>query len=334
MNTPCIAAGLCASLALALPARPQSLTLDASPQQSVLSWTATSTLGPLQSGNPSFHLEGDLVLRWITSGPAKGQARFEGGELRMVPDIAARLQNAPPGQGSGSVLFQGARFTCSSPPFQAVPFAGFTTDLALEYTAGTLFVEPPVGPAWSFPLAGRPRDTVRVQGQLAYTPTGFQLVLSPLAFDLRFSGGGWTGTFACSGALQAEADCPVPASYCPPTPNSAGPGATLAGLGVPSIASNGLTLSVHGAPPLKSGVFLQGLARQQVPFGDGNLCVAGGVRRLAAVPTDAQGQALFTPDLAGLFPGETRTFQYWFRDPLPIGFGWNLSDAIEAFFCP
>ena len=34
-----------------------------------------------------------------------------------------------------------------------------------------------------------------------------------------------------------------------------------------------------------------------------------------------------------LLPGDTRTFQHWFRDP-GVGAGFNLSDAIRVTFCP
>ena len=33
-------------------------------------------------------------------------------------------------------------------------------------------------------------------------------------------------------------------------------------------------------------------------------------------------------------PGDTHNFQYWYRDPLSMGAGYNLSDGLSITFCP
>jgi len=64
--------------------------------------------------------------------------------------------------------------------------------------------------------------------------------------------------------------------------------------------------------------------------------VGGSIVLMKPVTADAQGVALvsldFTqPPLSGLSPGETRFFQYEYRDyPLPT---FNLSDALEITIC-
>ena len=32
--------------------------------------------------------------------------------------------------------------------------------------------------------------------------------------------------------------------------------------------------------------------------------------------------------------GDTRYFQFWYRDPGVIGAGYNLTDGLEVTFCP
>jgi hypothetical protein len=33
-------------------------------------------------------------------------------------------------------------------------------------------------------------------------------------------------------------------------------------------------------------------------------------------------------------PGMELNFQFWYRDPQPVGHGFNLTDALHARFCP
>ena len=32
--------------------------------------------------------------------------------------------------------------------------------------------------------------------------------------------------------------------------------------------------------------------------------------------------------------GDTTNFQLWYRDPQPVGFGFNLTNALEVTLCP
>ncbi len=129
--------------------------------------------------------------------------------------------------------------------------------------------------------------------------------------------------------------------YCLGAPNSAGPGAQIAVQGSTSKTLNDTYLSVSGAPPGQIGIFYYGDFKTQVPFGEGWKCVAGQiVRLLPSVPLGPTGSGSYFLDLQGPPPagsitaGSTFDFQFWYRDPLGGGVGFNLSNAVEILFCP
>lgn len=103
---------------------------------------------------------------------------------------------------------------------------------------------------------------------------------------------------------------------------TSGSGATLVGSGNADVGSDTLQLDVSGAPANKPGLFFQGNNQLANPAGDGILCTAGGVIRYAVNPTDASGavsQGGFGVNAAA---GQTRNYQYWFRDNTnPCGMG-------------
>jgi hypothetical protein len=81
-----------------------------------------------------------------------------------------------------------------------------------------------------------------------------------------------------------------------------------------------------------------------VPFGDGVRCAGGTTfRLLPALAIGATGAVQrpvdFTvapqPNGQGLIlPGSSWHFQFWYRDPMAGGAGFNFSDALSAYFCP
>jgi hypothetical protein len=86
---------------------------------------------------------------------------------------------------------------------------------------------------------------------------------------------------------------------------------------------------------------LYGPGHTQLPFGDGFRCVEGEVFRLSVFSTGPTGTPTFLvdfsdpPGAAGLITAGSRwRFQCWYRDPAGAGSGFNLSDALEAWFCP
>ena len=132
--------------------------------------------------------------------------------------------------------------------------------------------------------------------------------------------------------------CPLPATYCPISPNSAGAGALLSWSGSTRITDNDLHLECAGLPPSQFGLFYYGPTQVQVSFGDGYRCVGGSTHRFTAVSTDAAAQWVdFTnpPSSSGeITVASTWNFQFWFRDPSANATGFNLSDALEVTFCP
>ena len=111
-------------------------------------------------------------------------------------------------------------------------------------------------------------------------------------------------------------------TYCDSTANSTGSGAQIGSSGSVSVANNDLALTCTGMP---SGVFslaLMGTAPAEVSLMDGYLCVGGPKLFRLEVMVSSDGGSLFYPldntDLpngATIAAGETRNFQFWFRDP-------------------
>lgn len=132
--------------------------------------------------------------------------------------------------------------------------------------------------------------------------------------------------------------------YCVAAPNSVGPGAHIGSTGSTVIALNNLTLTCNGLPPGTNGLWFYGPNAAQVPFGNGFRCVTGTVFRLGPPQlvsvggTVARALDLNAPPASGgpgaIAPASTWRFQFWYRNPAAGGAGFNLSDGLEAVFCP
>ena len=130
-------------------------------------------------------------------------------------------------------------------------------------------------------------------------------------------------------------------SYCSAAPNSVGEGAHLQPLGTSSLAANDFGVALVGAPASQPGLLFLGASALQTPFGDGFLCVGGGLVRFPVQALGADGSLRLTIDWQALpagahvDAGELRRFQFWYRDPIgPGGSGFNLSDALAVRLCP
>ena len=101
-------------------------------------------------------------------------------------------------------------------------------------------------------------------------------------------------------------------------------------------------MTVAKCPPNQPGLFILGKFQTQVPFGEGWLCLTGGVQRLLpAVFLNAAGAGSFQVDFTDsnspanqIAPGSDWQFQFWYRDPQIVGAGFNLSNGLSAHFCP
>jgi len=128
-------------------------------------------------------------------------------------------------------------------------------------------------------------------------------------------------------------------SYCIATVNSTGQAATLHATGSSSIGAN--TLSLLAAPvPDELGVFFYGPGPNQIPFGNGFLCVSPPFGRLT-MSTNTNGEMTASVNLAAppsaataITAGSTWYFQAWFQDSAAGGAGLNLSNGVEVAFIP
>ncbi|MFT7668248.1 MAG: hypothetical protein ACI8X5_000938, partial [Planctomycetota bacterium] len=151
---------------------------------------------------------------------------------------------------------------------------------------------------------------------------------------------GSTGTAYCFGSGGTACPCGNGGAADEGCVNSSGNGSTLEGLGSASASSNSLFLSATQAASSVSGLFFGGTSQpgagNGVPFGDGLLCAGGSITRLQFAGTDASGNATSSTDIAakdGSMAGDTRYYQFWFRDPAggggPCGNGFNTSNGLE-----
>jgi hypothetical protein len=123
-------------------------------------------------------------------------------------------------------------------------------------------------------------------------------------------------------------------NYCVAHVNSTGKGANMSFSGSKSFAQNDLTLSASPVPN-NPYLFLYGPAKASLPFGNGTLCVGGGIHRIPPPQSATANVASVTPDLValGIGPGVWQ-FQCWFRDTAAGGAFFDLSDATQVTIVP
>ena len=103
-----------------------------------------------------------------------------------------------------------------------------------------------------------------------------------------------------------------------------------------------MSLEASSLPLGAACQFVYGTSAAQLPFGAGNLCVAGAIFRLASpVASDRRGVASqpvpFEPQLVGepagqIQVGSTWYVQAWYRDAGALNV--NFTDALEITFLP
>ena len=120
--------------------------------------------------------------------------------------------------------------------------------------------------------------------------------------------------------------------YCAANPNSTGVSSRIFLSGSCSIMANNFNLTAQPVPN-QPGIFFFGNNQLQVSFGNGFLCVGGGIVRLRPVVFGSGNVATLTANPNQLVAG-TKNFQYWYRDPMGLGAGFNLSDGMAVTLVP
>jgi len=163
------------------------------------------------------------------------------------------------------------------------------------------------------------------------------------------------------GALEVQAGFPVTAfcfgdgsgTPCPCANNGAAGrgcgngafqgGSQLASSGIGSLSADSLTLIATDSSPHRPGIFFQGALRQNggagSVLGDGLRCAGGAIVHLQVIFADSTGTAVSTLAIAsagGVTAGDTRRYQWWYRDGAwgSCGGGFNLSNGIEFTWLP
>ena len=174
------------------------------------------------------------------------------------------------------------------------------------------------------PIAGssivRPAQGLLVQSHVADEPQ-----ITALSFPIE---------------LQSAIECgSVWSRYCEAAPNSAGQGAHISASGSTRIEDDDFSLRMEGLPPSAPHLVFFGANQIQVPFGDGQRCSGGSVRRIYPVlVSDSGGSSELDIDFASgaadgfLVAGSHWNFQGWYRDPAAGQSGFNLTDAIHVSF--
>jgi hypothetical protein len=127
-------------------------------------------------------------------------------------------------------------------------------------------------------------------------------------------------------------------SYCSSSPNSTGFAAQIQASGSASASAGLLSLDIAPVPD-EIGLVFHAAGTAQAPFGNGTLCIAGGIIRGAPV-VGVGNAASYTYDLSdpkhdlSAYSGSARHFQYWFRDTAAGGAGFDLSDALVIPILP
>lgn len=115
-------------------------------------------------------------------------------------------------------------------------------------------------------------------------------------------------------------------------------GSNLDALGAASVSADSVLLTATGVPAGQPGLFFRAdnslNGGNGIIFGDGLRCAGQNVVRLGTVFADASGVAdssAITTAGSGLAAGDTKSYQFWYRDPAgsPCGAFFNLSNGYE-----
>lgn len=278
MIRPLIALGVAlAAPALAGPQATLPLVVD---DDSSLEWAGTTTAGPLVAADPTTELRGALR---VGLGSASGGPTVEiDGRIGLGPvrGVVLDASGAPIARAAfvGVVLeLDGGAAPATQSPGGGV---AFDVDLTATYAAGSLALEPPVGPAVLVDLTGSAADDVRLRGRIERENGRWRLA-APLRLRLGFGDpNGFGGVVRLAGPLRAATPCDPARRFC-----RQGPGAPdLAPLAPTAAAPSELRFLVADAPADAMVALFGGMPSAPTPAAAGALCV-GSPRALLATGT-------------------------------------------------
>jgi len=135
-------------------------------------------------------------------------------------------------------------------------------------------------------------------------------------------------------AVAWELRCAAPIPYGSGKLTSLGQEARLGSVGYPNQSHDGFALAVSAAIPNVAGVAFWGHSPANTPFQGGVKWVASPTQRMGVTQTDANGAAQVHVPIDPSMIGQTRYFQFWFRDPShPDGTTVGLTNGLEVTFC-
>jgi hypothetical protein len=137
------------------------------------------------------------------------------------------------------------------------------------------------------------------------------------------------------GANERGTSCAMPRAYGLGKITSEGERPFVSTEGEPSVSGAGLSVRLHAARAGLAYVLMRGRERSYGELFGGTLLVGAPNARIAAGLIGAGGFTSNALTLTPILAGQTRCYQYWFRDPAHVdGTGVGLSNAVEVVFCP
>jgi len=280
---------------------------------------------------------GQLVLDLPSAHGATAAAFDPAGRLFVFSDNSLLLHQIDPSTGAllTSVTLEG--FIGSAAAMAFDPATGHLIVLAASNSRLIEF-DPDTGARHGVTPLAPFGVSLGVVGLMAFNEDGSQLYVAKASANWGldvFDRGSLPTTFCLGDGTGALCPCGNFGAAGQGCANSTGSGATLGASGTAQVGVDSLVLEAAGAPPAVFGVFFGGGAEiAPAPFGDGLSCVGGGIQRLGApLRTDANGQAQSAVTISvveGLTGGETRHYQFWYRDTSgPCGQGFNASHAAK-----